>query len=135
MNHDTKSNLSENDITAIILGCSFKVHTALGPGLLESVYTECLFYELVKAGLFVEKQKVLPVVYETITLESGFRIDLLVEKKVIVELKAVESLDQIHFAQTLTYLRLSKCSVGLLINFNVISLKPGIRRVVNNFQS
>ncbi|MDQ6478589.1 GxxExxY protein [Dyadobacter sp. LHD-138] len=127
--------MPENDITEIILKYSFKIHTALGPGLLESVYTECLFYELVKAGLFVEKQKVLPVVYETITLETGFRIDLFVEGKVIVELKAVEALDQIHLAQTLTYLRLSNCKVGLLINFNVMSLKAGIRSVVNNFQS
>jgi len=94
-----------------------------------------LFYELAKAGLFVEKQKVLPVVYETITLESGFRIDLFVERKVIVELKAVESLDQVHLAQTLTYLKLSNCKVGLLINFNVMSPKSGIRRVVNNYQT
>ena len=94
-----------------------------------------MFYELAKAGLFVEKQKVLPVVYETITLESGFRIDLFVERKVIVELKAVESLDQVHLAQTLTYLKLSNCKVGLLINFNVMSPKSGIRRVVNNYQT
>jgi GxxExxY protein len=129
LNHE----MPENDITEIILKYSFKIHTALGPGLLESVYTECLFYELEKAGLFVEKQKVLPVVYEAVTLESGFRIDLFVERKVIVELKAVEVLDQIHLAQTLTYLRLANCKVGLLINFNVMSLKAGIRRVVNNF--
>lgn len=135
MRNEQKTEMPENDITEIILKYSFKIHTALGPGLLESVYTECLFYELRKAGLFVEKQKVLPVVYETITLESGFRIDLFVERKVIVELKAVEALDQIHLAQTLTYLRLSNCKVGLLINFNVMSLKAGIRRVVNNFQS
>ena len=90
---------------------------------------------MAKAGLFVEKQKVLPVVYETITLESGFTIDLFVERKVIVELKAVESLDQVHLAQTLTYLKLSNCKVGLLINFNVMSPKSGIRRVVNNYQT
>lgn len=125
--------LSENDITGIILKSSFKVHTALGPGLLESVYAECLFFEIAKAGLVVEKQKVVPVIYETITLESGFRLDLIIENKVIVELKAVEALNEVHFAQTLTYLRLSKCKVGLLINFNVVSLKDGIRRIVNNF--
>lgn len=125
--------LSENEITGMILKSSFKVHTALGPGLLESVYTECLYFELLQAGLVVEKQKVLPVVYETIKLESGFRLDLLVENKVIVELKAVEALNEVHFAQTLTYLRLSKCKVGLLINFNVVSLKDGIRRIVNKF--
>ncbi|SEJ64161.1 GxxExxY protein [Dyadobacter koreensis] len=133
MRTELSEELLENDITGLILKYSYKIHTSLGPGLLESVYTECLFYELVKAGLFVEKQKVLPVVYETITLESGFRIDLFVERKVIVELKAVESLDQVHLAQTLTYLRLSNCKVGLLINFNVVSLKSGIRRVVNSF--
>lgn len=125
--------LSENDITGIILKSSFKVHTALGPSLLESVYAECLFFEIAKAGLVVEKQKVVPVIYETITLESGFRLDLIIENKVIVELKAVEALNEVHFAQTLTYLRLSKCKVGLLINFNVVSLKDGIRRIVNNF--
>ena len=125
--------LSENEITGIILKSSFKVHTALGPGLLESVYAECLFFEIVKAGLVAEKQKVVPVIYETIKLESGFRLDLIVENRVIVELKAVEALNEVHFAQTLTYLRLSKCKVGLLINFNVVSLKDGIRRIVNNF--
>lgn len=125
--------LSDNDITDIILKSSFKVNTVLGPGLLESVHAECLFFEIAKAGLVVEKQKVVPVIYETITLESGFRLDLIVENKVIVELKAVEALNEVHFAQTLTYLRLSKCKVGLLINFNVVSLKDGIRRIVNNF--
>lgn len=134
MRTELSEDLLENDITGLILKYSYKIHTALGPGLLESVYTECLFYELMKAGLFVEKQKILPVVYETITLESGFRIDLFVEKKVIVELKVVEALDQVHLAQILTYLRLSNCKVGLLINFNVTSLKAGIRRVFNNFQ-
>jgi len=133
MDAELRRELLENDITDIILKCSFKIHTALGPGLLESVYTECLFYELVQSGLFVEKQKVLPIVYETVTLEAGYRIDLFVESKVIIELKSVEALNEVHFAQTLTYLRLSNCKVGLLINFNVLSLKNGIRRVVNKF--
>ena len=128
-----KQELRENDITGLILKCAYKVHTALGPGLLESVYAECLFYEIRKFGLFVEKQKVLPIVYETITLEAGYRIDILVENKVIIELKSVEALNEVHFSQTLTYLRLSKCKVGLLINFNVASLKDGIRRIVNKF--
>ena len=127
------SELRENEITEIILTCSFKVHTALGPGLLESVYTECLFFELSKTGLKVEKQKILPVIYDSIKLESGFRLDLIVENKVIVELKTVEALNEVHFAQTLTYLRLCNCKVGLLINFNVKSLKDGIRRIVNKY--
>ena len=133
MSIESKQGIQENEITEIILKYSFKVHTKLGPGLLESVYTECLFYELVQSGLYVEKQKVLPIVYETITLEAGYRLDLLVENKVIIELKSVEALNDVYFAQTLTYLRLSKCKVGLLINFNVISLKDGIRRIVNKF--
>ena len=133
MSIEPKQRLQENEITEVILKCSFKVHTKLGLGLLKSVYTECLFYELVQYGLYVEKQKVLPIVYETITLEAGYRIDLFVENKVIIELKSVEALNEVHFAQTLTYLRLSNCKVGLLINFNVSSLKNGIRRIVNKF--
>ena len=133
MNRNINSSLEENDITQIILQYSFKIHSALGPGLLESVYAECLFYELKKHGLHVEKQRSLPVFYDEIILEAGFRIDLFVENKVIVELKAVEALNEVHFAQTLTYLRLSECKVGLLINFNVVSLKNGIKRIVNKY--
>lgn len=133
MNQNINSSLEENDITQIILKYCFKIHSALGPGLLESVYQECLFYELKKHGFYVEKQKILPVFYDAIILEAGFRIDLIVENKVIIELKAVETLNEIHFAQTLTYLRLSECKVGLLINFNVASLKNGIKRIVNKY--
>ncbi len=121
----------ENEITDKILECSFKIHTLLGPGLLESAYEACLFYELHKHGLKVEKQKVLPLIYEEVKLEAGYRIDLLVEDKVIVELKAVEALTDVHMAQILTYLKLSGCKIGLLLNFNVKSLKSGIRRVIN----
>jgi len=113
-----------------ILDCSFKVHTALGPGLLESAYTECLYYDLKQAGLKVEKQKPLPLIYKEVYLEAGYRIDLLVESCVIIEIKSIEALADIHLAQILTYLKLSECSLGLLVNFNVAHLKDGIRRVI-----
>jgi GxxExxY protein len=123
--------LEINQITEKILSCAFKVHTVLGPGLLESAYEECLFYEIKKSQLHVEKQKSLPLVYFEVKLDAGYRIDLLVENKVIVELKSVEAINDVHLAQVLTYLKLSGCEVGLLINFNVKSLKNGIRRVIN----
>ncbi|MBA4197894.1 MAG: GxxExxY protein [Chitinophaga sp.] len=119
-----------NLLTEEILRCAFKVHSALGPGLLESSYKECLWYELIKAGLKVEKEKSLPLVYEEIKLEIGYRTDLLVEEKVIIEIKAVESLTDVHTAQVLTYLKLSGCKVGLLLNFNTSSLKNGIKRLM-----
>ena len=124
--------MTENEISRIIVGCALKVHKALGPGLLESAYEECLYYELQKAGLIVQKQKPLPLVYEDVRLEIGYRVDLLVEEKVIIEIKAVEALNDIHLAQILTYLKLSDCKLGLLINFNVTLIKNGIKRVVNN---
>ena len=124
--------MNENQISKVIFDCALTVHKSLGPGLLESAYEECLFYELKKSGLNVEKQKALPLVYEEVKLEVGYRIDLIVENKVIIELKAVEALNDVHLAQVLTYLRLSNCKLGLLINFNVSLIKNGIRRVVNN---
>lgn len=123
--------LSINQITETIIGCSIKVHAALGPGLLESAYQQCLFYELKKAGLKVEKEKPLPVIYEEVELDCGYRLDFLVENRVIVELKSVDSLNEIHLAQMLTYLKLAECEVGLLINFNVTQLVKGIKRVIN----
>jgi GxxExxY protein len=120
-----------NDLTQIILDCSYRVHSALGPGLLESAYEECLFYELNLNGLKVEKQKSLPLVYKDIHLDVGYRLDLLVENQVIVEIKAVENLNEVHTAQVLTYLKLSDCKIGLLLNFNVKSLKYGIKRLIN----
>jgi len=123
--------MHENEISKEILNAAFKVHTALGPGLLESAYQECLFYELKKRGLQVEKEKPLPLIYEEVKLEIGYRVDLFVENKVIIELKSVEALNDIHLAQILTYLKLSDCKLGLLMNFNVKSLKLGIKRVVN----
>jgi len=124
--------LSENQITEKIIGCAIKVHSTLGPGLLESVYQQCLFYELKKTGLRVEKEKPLPVFYEEVVLDCGYRLDLVVESRVIVELKSVESHSDIHLAQMLTYLKLSGCEIGLLINFNVSQLIKGIKRVINN---
>lgn len=115
----------------IVLDCSFQVHTALGPGLLESVYEECLYYELKKSGLNVGKQMRLPLVYKEVKLEAGYRIDLLVENKVIIEIKSVETLNEIHLAQILTYMKLSGCKLGLLANFNVKHFKEGIKRVIN----
>ena len=118
------------DVFKEILDCSFRVHTALGPGLLEKAYEECLFYELKKVGLDVERQKSLPLVYEDIKLEAGYRVDLMVEDRIIVEIKAVETMPDVYMAQLLTYLKLSGCRLGLLINFNVKHLKNGIKRVV-----
>ena len=113
-----------------VLDCSFAVHTALGPGLLESIYEECLFFELKSKGLNVEKQKALPVLYKEIRLESGYRVDLIVENKIIVEIKSVETVIDVHYAQLLTYMKLSGCKLGLLVNFNVSHLKEGIKRMI-----
>ena len=121
---------NREEIFKLILDCAFKVHSALGPGLLENAYEECLMYELVRTGLKVERQKVLPLVYEEVVLDAGYRIDLLVEDSIIIEIKAVEELSDVHLAQILTYLKLSKCKLGLLVNFNVKFLKNGIKRVI-----
>ena len=119
-----------NQITHEILDSAFKVHSALGPGLLESAYQACLVYELKKKGLDVEVEKALPLVYEEVRLDYGYRIDIIVENNVIVELKSVDAFTDVHIAQILTYLKLSKKKVGLLLNFNVKSLKSGIKRVI-----
>ena len=122
--------MNTNEITREILDSAYKVHTNLGPGLLESAYQSCLVYELKKKGLKVETEKPLPLIYEEIKLDCGYRIDILVENKVIIELKTVEAFTDVHTAQVLTYLKLSKCKVGLLINFYTKSLKNGIKRLV-----
>jgi GxxExxY protein len=122
--------LLHQELTGSILGCAYKVHSALGPGLLESAYEECLHYELVKNGLAAMKQKPMPLIYETKKLDLGYRIDLLVEGKVIIEVKSVDALNPVHFAQLMTYMKLSECRIGFLINFNVVSLKDGIKRVI-----
>ncbi|GAB4287379.1 MAG: GxxExxY protein [Marinilabiliales bacterium] len=118
----------ENVITEKIIGCAIEVHKQLGPGLLESAYEECLYYELQNAGLNVKKQLALPLVYKEIKLDAGYRIDLLVENKVIVEIKSVDALAEIHKAQLMTYMKLANIKVGLLMNFNVTKLKDGIVR-------
>jgi GxxExxY protein len=123
--------MDENVISKIVFECALKVHKILGPGLLESAYEECLFYELKKVGLKIEKQKALPLIYEEVKLDVGYRIDIIIENKFIVEVKSVESLNDVHLAQLLTYLRLSNCKLGLLINFNVSLLKNGVKRVIN----
>jgi len=125
--------MNENTVTEKIIGAAIRVHKALGPGLLESSYKECLFYELTKAGLHVEREKPLPLIYDEVRLEIGYRVDLFVEKQIIVELKAVECLNDVHIAQVLTYLKLNNNRIGLLINFNVSMLKNGIKRLINKY--
>jgi GxxExxY protein len=119
-----------NKISYDIIGCAYKVHSKLGPGLLESTYQVCLEYELKKMGYNIEVEKALPVIYEDVKLDAGYRIDLMVNKSVIVELKSVEAINDVHIAQLLTYLKLSNIKLGLLINFNVKDLKQGIKRFV-----
>lgn len=123
--------MTENELSEKIIGCAIEVHKSLGPGLLENAYLECLYYELQKVGLYVEKQKALPLIYKEIRLDAGYRIDILVENKVIIELKSVEALNEIHVAQVLTYLKLSGCKLGLLINFNVLRVVDGLKRLIN----
>jgi GxxExxY protein len=118
------------ELTGSILRCAYKVHSKLGPGLLESAYEECFYYELEKAKLIVMKQKPMPLIYEEKKLELGYRIDLFVENKVVIEIKSVDTINPVHLAQLMTYLKLSKCKIGFLINFNVVSLKDGIKRVI-----
>jgi GxxExxY protein len=124
--------LELNEISGQIIGAALKIHSAIGPGVLESVYQTCLLHELQQCGLTVKSQVALPVVYENLRLDSGYRIDLIVEDKIIVELKCVETLLPIHKAQLLTYLRLANKPLGLLLNFNVVHLRDGIKRILNN---
>ncbi len=123
--------MTENELSKIVFECGLKVHRALGAGLLESAYEECLYYEIAKTGIFIENLKGLPLVYNEVKLDIGYRIDLIVENKLIVEVKAVEVLADIHMAQILTYLKLSGCKLGLLINFNTVLFKNGVKRVIN----
>ena len=120
----------ENEITERILKCAFKVHSELGPGLLESSYKACLAYEMINDSLFVEIEKPMPLIYKEVRLDIGYRLDLFVEHKVVIEIKVAEAFTDIHLAQMLTYLKLSNCKVGLLLNFKVASLKNGIKRVI-----
>ncbi|BAZ27534.1 hypothetical protein NIES4073_84570 [Kalymmatonema gypsitolerans NIES-4073] len=123
--------MDENDLSGVIIGCGMRVHTALGPGLLESAYEECLDYELRKKGLNVGKQVPLPLIYEEVKLDCVYQLDLIVENKVIIEVKSVESIKPIHTVQLLTYLKLANCKLGLILNFNVLHLKEGIKRIAN----
>ena len=127
--------MTDYELTQKVIGCAMKVHSALGPGLLESAYQECLCFELLRAGLYVEKQKPMPLVYSEVKLDCGYRVDIMVERRLILEIKAVEALNDIHLAQVLTYLRLANCRLALLMNFNVLHLRDGIRRVVNQYDN
>jgi GxxExxY protein len=122
--------MRKNSITKEVLKAAFTVHPQLGPGLLESAYEACLFYEIIQLGLEVERQVAMPLIYKEIKMETGYRLDLLVQKKVIIEVKAVETFTDVHIAQMITYLKLSNCKIGLLINFHVSSLKNGIKRII-----
>ena len=124
--------MTENEIATKVIECAIKVHRTLGPGLLESVYEKCLAYELRKAGLYVEKQVEMPIVYEEVKIDEGYRMDLLVNKKVVIELKCVEHFRDVHEAQLLTYQKLGDFKLGLLLNFYTKLLKDGIKRMVNN---
>jgi GxxExxY protein len=130
-----ESNVNIEEVANKVIGCAIKAHKALGPGLLESAYKECLCYELIKAGLFVEKEKPMPLIYEEVKLEIGYRIDLLVEKKLVIEVKSKEALNDVDLAQTLTYLKIGDFRLGLLINFNVTLLKNGLKRVANKIEN
>ncbi|MGD0754276.1 MAG: GxxExxY protein [Bacteroidales bacterium] len=123
--------MNENEISNRIIGLAISVHQSLRSGLLESAYKECLFYRLKKEGYLVDKEKPMPLIYEEVKLDCGYRIDILVESKVVIEIKSIETLNDVHLAQILTYMKLGKYKLGLLINFNVSLLKDGIRRVVN----
>ena len=125
--------MSENDISKKIIGAAIEVHKSLGPGLLESAYETCLAYELEQEGLHVQQQLPLPVVYKDVKLNAGYRIDILVENKVIIEIKSVDNLADIHTAQLLTYLKLKDLRLGLLVNFNVVLLKNGLKRILNGY--
>ena len=128
---ESTEKISLNELSGQVIGLAMEIHTALGPGLLESSYKECLFYKIAKSGLFVEKEKPMPLVFENVKLECGYRLDLLVENKIVIEIKSVDALNDIHLAQTLKYLKLGNYKLGLLMNFNVVKLKDGIKRVIN----
>lgn len=124
--------MKENELTSAIIHAAIEVHKGLGPGLLESAYKECLFYQLHEDGLFVEKEVPMPLIFKEVNLECGYRIDLLVEKQIVIELKSIDALTDVHTAQTLTYMKLGNYKLGLLINFNISLLKNGIKRLIIN---
>ena len=126
--------MTDHQLTQAVIGCAMKVHSALGPGLLESAYKECLCFELREAGLFVEKEKPMPLVYSDVKLETGYRVDILVDRRLIIGVKAVAGIDDVILAQVLTYLKLADFRLGLILNFHVLHLRNGIRRVVNHYE-
>ena len=123
--------MTENELATVVIGHAIEVHRTLGPGLLESAYRECLYFDLIQNGFYVEKEKPMPIIYKDVKLDHGYRIDLLVENKLVLELKTVEFFTDVHTAQVLTYLRLGNYKLGLLINFHTGLLKEGIRRIIN----
>jgi GxxExxY protein len=124
--------MTENELSKIVVDCCFKIHTTVGPGLLESVYEEILMYEFIKRDLHVKRQQGLPVIYETVKLDLGFRADFIIEDKIILEVKSIETIAPVHQKQLLTYLRLTGIKLGILANFNCALIKDGLQRVVNN---
>lgn len=124
--------MTENELASLVIGEAIDIHKAIGPGLLEKVYTECLYYRLLRSGLKVEKERAIPVIFEEVRMECGYRADLIVENKLILEIKSIDIIADIHIARTLTYLKFCNCKLGLIINFNVVVLKNGIKRIVHN---
>jgi GxxExxY protein len=127
--------MTDYELTQKVIGCAMKVHTALGPGLLESAYKECLCFELRMAGLIAEKEKPMPLIYSAVRLDCGYRVDILVENRLILEIKAVEAINEVHLAQVLTYLKLADLRLGLIMNFHALHLRNGIKRVVNRYDN
>ncbi|HEX7869614.1 MAG TPA: GxxExxY protein [Chryseobacterium sp.] len=123
--------MTENELSKVVFETGLKIHKKLGAGLFEHVYEECLFYELTKSGFFVEKQKTLPILYEELKIENAFRLDMIIENKLILEIKAVEYINPTHKAQLLTYLKMTNCKLGMLLNFQSDAFKNGVTRVVN----
>ena len=123
--------MSENELSKVIVDTAFKIHVGLGPGLLESVYEEILDYEFEKAGLYVERQKIVPVIWDKLVMKHGFKADLIIDEKVMIEVKSVKEIEKVHFKQLLTYLKLTGIKLGLLINFNEAYIKNGITRIAN----
>jgi GxxExxY protein len=123
--------MTENELANKVIGIAIDVHKKLGPGLLESAYKECLYFKINQAGFLVEKEKPMPLIFEDVKLECGYRIDLLIERKLVIEIKSVDALNDIHTAQILTYLRLGNYKLGLLMNFNSVFLKDGMKRLIN----
>jgi GxxExxY protein len=123
--------MNENELSKIIIGCAIEVHKQLGPGLLESAYQECMYYELIQFGLKVQKEKPMPIVYKEVKLDHGYSIDLLVEEKVVIEIKTVDAFNDVHTSQVLTYLKLGNYKLGLLLNFQTTMLRNGIKRIIN----